>query len=113
MAAKWPVVLEMIADGSVTVTAVRLLSDVLTDTNHEELFRAARHKSKREVEAMIAALNPQPEVAASIRKVTRAGRSRNRSVVDRSAPLLAATVADLAITACTADIPRRHRQCWL
>ena len=70
VAAKWPVVLDMIADGSVTVTAVRLLSDVLTDTNHEELFRAATHKSKREVEAIVAALNPQPDVAASIRKVT-------------------------------------------
>ena len=70
VAAKWPVVLDRIADGSVTVTAVRLLSDVLTDSNHEELFRAATHKSKREVEALVAGLNPQPDVAASIRKVT-------------------------------------------
>ena len=69
VAGKWPVVLDMIADGSVTVTAVRLLSDVLTDMNHLELLRAARHKSKREVEDMIAALRPQPAVAPSIRRV--------------------------------------------
>lgn len=69
VAGKWPIVLEMIADGSVHVTAVRLLSDALTDTNHLELLRAARHKSKREVEEMIAALRPQPAVAPSIRRV--------------------------------------------
>lgn len=68
VAAKWPIVLEMIADGSVTVTAVRLLSDALTDTNHLELLRAARHKSKRGVEEIIAALRPQPAVAPSIRR---------------------------------------------
>jgi hypothetical protein len=88
VAAKWPVVLDMIADGSVTVTAVRLLSDVLTDTNHDELLRAATHKSKREVEAMVAALNPQPDVAASISQSDQAGRSRNRSGDDRSAAAL-------------------------
>ena len=59
VAEKWPVVLDMIADGSVSVTAVRLLSDALTDTNHLELLGAARHKSKREVEELIAAVRPQ------------------------------------------------------
>ena len=42
VASKWPVVLDMIADGSVTVTAVRLLSDVLTDTNHDGALFAPR-----------------------------------------------------------------------
>lgn len=68
-AAKWPIVLEMIADGSVTVTTVRLLSEALTDTNHLELLRAARHKSKRAVEEVMAALRPRPPVAPLIRKV--------------------------------------------
>jgi 5-methylcytosine-specific restriction endonuclease McrA len=63
----------MIADGSVTVTAVRLLSDALTETNHLELLRTARSKSKREVEEIIAALRPQPAVAPSIRKVATPG----------------------------------------
>jgi hypothetical protein len=70
VAIKWPAVIDLIADGSVSLTAVRLLSDVLTDSNHAELFRAATHKSKRDVEALVAALHPRPDVAASIRKVT-------------------------------------------
>ena len=69
VAAKWPMVLEMIADGSITVTALRLLSDALTNANHEELLRGARHKSKRELEEIVAALRPQLPVAASLRKV--------------------------------------------
>lgn len=73
VAAKWPIALDMIADGSLSITAMRLLSDALTDTNHLELLRAARHKSKREVEEMIAALHPRPGVAPSIRQVATPG----------------------------------------
>ena len=69
VAAKWPIVLDMVADGSLSVTVVRLLSDVLTNTNHEELLRAACHKSKRHVEELIASLRPKPAVAPSIRAV--------------------------------------------
>jgi hypothetical protein len=60
VASKWPAVLDMIADGSVSITVVRLLSGVLTEANHDELLRAACGKSKRDVQAMVAALNPQP-----------------------------------------------------
>jgi hypothetical protein len=67
--AKWPVVLEMIADGSASVTVLRLLSDALTDSNHDELLRAAAHKSKREVECLLAAVNPQRPAPSSIRKL--------------------------------------------
>lgn len=69
VAAKWPIVLEMIADGSVTVTAVRLLSDVLTHANHDELLRVAHHKTKREVEELVARVRPQPSIPATIRRV--------------------------------------------
>src|SRR5258705_9683517 len=35
-ARKWPVIFQMIADGSVTLTTVRLLADSLSDTNHQQ-----------------------------------------------------------------------------
>jgi 5-methylcytosine-specific restriction endonuclease McrA len=70
VAAKWPEVLELIANGSLTVTAVRLLSDALTDANHAELFVAATHKSKRDVESIVAATNPRPDVPSSVRRVS-------------------------------------------
>src|SRR5438874_10008379 len=53
-ARKWPVIFQMIADGSVTLTAVRLLAGTLTASNHQQVLEAATHKSKREVEQMVA-----------------------------------------------------------
>jgi hypothetical protein len=70
VAARWPEVLELIANGSLTVTAVRLLSDALTDSNHAELFVAAMHRSKRDVESIVAAANPRPDVPSSVRRVS-------------------------------------------
>src|SRR5215471_6392140 len=71
VAAKWPEVLELIANGSLTVTAVRLLSDALTEANHAALFAAATHKRKRDVESIVAAANPRPDVPSSVRRVSR------------------------------------------
>jgi hypothetical protein len=65
----WPVIFELIADGSVTVTSVRLLSASLTEGNHRELLAAAVHKTKREVEKLVAALRPQPPVPSIVRKL--------------------------------------------
>src|SRR3954462_13296717 len=61
IARRFPVVLEMLASGDLTMTTVNLLGDVLTDDNHEALLAAARHKSRREVEAQIGALRPLPD----------------------------------------------------
>src|SRR5688572_23532493 len=69
IARHWPVILPMIADGSVTLTAVRMLSASLTDPNHRELLAAATHKTKSEMEKLVAALRPQPPVPSTIRKL--------------------------------------------
>jgi 5-methylcytosine-specific restriction endonuclease McrA len=63
------VIFELIAEGSITVTSVRLLSGSLTEENHRELLGAAVHKTKREVETLVAALRPQPPVPSIVRKL--------------------------------------------
>jgi hypothetical protein len=68
-AQQFPLILERLADGSVHLTAVRLLAPKLTPENHRALLDAARHKSKREIEELIACLNPRPDVAPSIRRL--------------------------------------------
>jgi len=55
---KFPSILERLADGSISLSALRLLLPSLTPENHEQLLDMARHKSKREVWAMVAALRP-------------------------------------------------------
>jgi 5-methylcytosine-specific restriction endonuclease McrA len=68
-ARRFPVVLTHLADGSVHLSAVRLLAPHLTRENHAAVLREASHKSKREVEQIVARLQPQPDVVASIRKL--------------------------------------------
>src|SRR5262245_62123137 len=46
-----PALLEAIGDGSLTLSSARLLAPHLLD-NHSRLLQAARHRSKREVEAL-------------------------------------------------------------
>jgi hypothetical protein len=69
LARRLPVVLERLADGSLTLTAACLLAPHLTVDNHQAILDAARHRSKREVEQLAAALRPRPDVPALVRKL--------------------------------------------
>ncbi len=66
---RFPVILERLAEGSVTLTTVGLLASHFTPENHRDLLEMARHQSKRQVEALVARLRPQPPVPASVRKL--------------------------------------------
>jgi len=68
-ARRFPVILEMLAEGSVNLTAVRLLAPHLTQGNHVEVLESARGKRKPEVEAIVARLSPRPDVPFSVRRV--------------------------------------------
>ena len=68
-ARKYPVILERLADGSVTLTAIRLLGPHLTADNCERVFGLAKHAKKRAIEELIATLVPKPDVATVIRKL--------------------------------------------
>lgn len=71
MARKHPVILERLADGSVTLTAIRLLGPHLTADNCERLLGLAKHAKKRSIEELIASLDPKPDVPSVIRKLPR------------------------------------------
>jgi 5-methylcytosine-specific restriction endonuclease McrA len=66
-ARRFPIVLDMLAAGDVSMTTVSLLSRYLTGDNHLGLLEAARHKSKREVQEQIAALGPLPDPGSVLR----------------------------------------------
>lgn len=68
-ARKFPVILDLLRDGSVNLTTVRLLGRYLTPDNHAELLAEAGGKSKREIEKLIARRFPQPARPTLIRKV--------------------------------------------
>ena len=68
-ARRFPVILEMLAEGSVNLTTVRLLARHLTADNHRRVLEAARGKRKTEVEEIVAGLWPQPDAPPLVRKL--------------------------------------------
>lgn len=69
-ARRYPVVVARLAGGDITLTTISLLAPHLTAENHISLLDAARHKSKRSVEIMIAALSPRPDVPEILRRIS-------------------------------------------
>jgi hypothetical protein len=68
-AGRFPYVLSLLEQGAITLTTVGLLASHLTEENHERLLASATRKSKRQVEALVAALKPQPPVPTVVRKL--------------------------------------------
>jgi hypothetical protein len=81
-ARRFPVILERLADGSLHLTGVSLLAPHLTVANHVEVLDSARHKSKRDVEQVVARLRPQPDVPTVVRRLP-----APNPAVPRQAPL--------------------------
>ena len=68
-AADYPLILDLLVEGAITLTTVTLLGRHLTAENHVAVLQAARHKSKLDVQKIVAALHPQPDVSAKVRKL--------------------------------------------
>ena len=68
-ATRFPVVMDLLIEGAITLTTVTLLGRHLTAENHAALLESARHKSKADVEMLVATLQPQSDVPSSVRKV--------------------------------------------
>ena len=71
-ARRFPDVLDALTSGRITLTTIRLLAPHLTDDNHRELIAAAERKSKRDVELLIATINPRPLAPTILRRAARA-----------------------------------------
>jgi hypothetical protein len=69
VARQFPVIFELLERRELHLTAVCLLRDYLTAENHCELLAAAAHKTKWQVQELIARRFPRPDVASSVRKL--------------------------------------------
>ena len=65
---RYPVILSMLEDGRLHLCGIGVLSRHLNDANYEDLLARATHKTKREVETLVAELDPKPDVPPTIRK---------------------------------------------
>jgi hypothetical protein len=68
-ARRFSTILGLLESGDVTLTAVRMLAPHLTEVNHRDVLERARHKSKREIELLIATLHPRPDAPSIVRKL--------------------------------------------
>jgi hypothetical protein len=66
---RYPVILDRLASGAVSLTCVRMLRPHLTPENHEAVLANASGKTLREIEALVAELAPRPDVPTSVRKL--------------------------------------------
>ena len=65
---RFPVLLRMLEDGRIHLCGIAVISKHLTEANCEEVFAEATHKSKRELEELVAKLAPKPDAPPTIRK---------------------------------------------
>ena len=87
-ARRFPALLEAVASGALHLTAVNLIAPHLTADNVERLIAAATHKTKRDVEEVVAALRPQSPVPSSVRKLPQMqGRSPQAATVHAALPV--------------------------
>lgn len=68
-ARRFPPIFDLLLAGAVTVTTVGQVARVLTEENHRQVLARATHKSKRQVEELVAELRPRPEALAMVRKL--------------------------------------------
>jgi len=64
-----PLLLTMLGDGRLHLTGIAKLAPHLTPENRDALLKRATHRSKREIEELIAELAPRPDAPAVIRKL--------------------------------------------
>jgi hypothetical protein len=91
----YPELLNMLRDGRLHLTAVARLASHLTPENWRTVLGRAAHRSKREIEELIAELNPRPDVPAKMRKLPTLGNT----AVSQTFPLVPERVPEGAPTA--------------
>jgi hypothetical protein len=66
---RFPVVLRMLADGRIHLSAIAKLSPHLRAEDGEAVLARAVHRSKREIDLLVAELAPKPDVPSFIRRL--------------------------------------------
>ena len=111
---RFPVVLDLLADGSVNLTTIRLLVPHLTKENHLALLAEATGKGKSDLKKMVARLAPRPDVPATIRKLPAPAPARPAAEPEtiRSAPTQSGVASAGPVgtaPAASAPRPESHR----
>jgi hypothetical protein len=69
VARRFPVVVDMLATGALSLPALKILGPHLTSANHVAVLESARGKKRAQLEELAARLVPLPDVPPTIRKL--------------------------------------------
>jgi hypothetical protein len=108
---RFPLILDLLASGSLSQTSVRLLGPHLTAENHESVLARARDRRRREIEALIAELAPRPDVASTVRKVPCRNPTRQPGSASGLGPAMTSVLsaAEAAIAPSPSPLPATPR----
>ena len=67
-----PMLLAMLGDGRLHLTGIAKLAPHLTRENRDAILKRATHRSKRQIEELIAEIAPRPDVPTAMRKLPEA-----------------------------------------
>jgi hypothetical protein len=102
---RFPVILESLASGEISLTSVRLLHQHLTPENHHDILARAAGRSLRAIETLVAEIAPRPDVPTSVRKLPAPAM---RSLVGMDDPAPGAPQPPPSVS-CTPPVPPTHR----
>jgi hypothetical protein len=66
---RFPNILDLLASGSMTPSAVRALARYLTDDNHQDVLERAKGRTGPQIKELIAEIAPRPDVKSTMRKL--------------------------------------------
>lgn len=66
---EYPILLAMLRDGRLHLSGIARLTKYLTRENRDDVLKRAVHRSRREIEKLIAELEPCPDVPPAMRKL--------------------------------------------
>ena len=69
LARRFPLILELLAEGDIHLCGLCELRDVLTQDNHRTLLAEASRKTKIQVKELVARQFPRPDVSSTIRRL--------------------------------------------
>lgn len=109
---RFPLALDYLADESLGLTTLTVLAPALTVSTHRALLDAARHKTRREVEEQVAALDPEAEPLVWIRlRIRRSVQDRLRHAQDLLRHVIPSgdvgEIFELALTSLIAGFEKR------
>ena len=106
-AREYPALLDMLGDGRLHLSGIARLVSYLTRENAADLLARAAHRSKRQIEELLAEIAPRPDAPATIRKLP----ERPVAHLDlRSVPATASTEVLPAVSELRLEAPEGNRR---